>query len=67
MSNNMRTAVKMKKDGIIYECCKPINLKIIVLDERSQTKMITYYMNLFLQNSRKYSLIRVTESEPLVT
>ena len=40
-----------------------MNIKRMMLNERSQTKMCKYRMILFIQNSRKCKLIYVTESE----
>lgn len=34
-----------------------INLKIIMLRKRNQMKKDTYYLSLFIKNSRKYKLL----------
>lgn len=49
MSNNMRTDTQ--KNGIIYQCCLHINFKMTIL---SKINKMNTFMNLFLQNSRKY-------------
>ena len=43
-----------------------VNLKIIMLGEKNETKMGIYYMVPFISNSLKFKLILVTESRLVV-